>query len=58
MLAGATQGEQKIIEQTAGEVGLAFQVQDDILVVTSTMEVLGKPIGSDEKNNKTTFATL
>ena len=58
VLAGATQGEQKIIEQTAGEVGLAFQIQDDILDVTSTMEVLGKPIGSDEKNNKTTFATL
>ena len=55
--AGATQGEQKIIEQTAGEVGLAFQVQDDILDVTSTMEVLGKPIGSDEKNHKITYVT-
>ena len=57
VLAGATQGEQKIIEQTAGEVGLAFQVQDDILDVTSTMEVLGKPIGSDEKNHKITYVT-
>ena len=57
VLAGATQGEQKIIEQTAGEVGLAFQIQDDILDVTSTMEVLGKPIGSDEKNHKITYVT-
>ena len=57
VLAGATQGEQKIIEQTAGEVGLAFQIQDDILDVTSTMEVLGKPIGSDEKNHKSTYVT-
>ena len=58
VLAGATQGEQKIIEQTAGEVGLAFQIQDDILDVTSTMEVLGKPIGSDEKNHKATYVTF
>ena len=57
VLAGATQGEQKIIEQTAGDVGLAFQIQDDILDVTSTMEVLGKPIGSDEKNHKITYVT-
>ena len=57
VLAGATQGEQKIIEQTAGEVGLAFQIQDDILDVTSTMEVLGKPIVSDEKNHKITYVT-
>ena len=57
VLAGATQGEQKIIEQTAGEVGLAFQIQDDILDVTSTMEVLGKTIGSDEKNHKITYVT-
>ena len=57
VLAGATQGEQKIIEQTAGEVGLAFQIQDDILDVTSTMEVLGKPIGSDEENHKITYVT-
>ena len=58
VLAGATQGEQKIIEQTAGEVGLAFQIQDDILDVTSTMEVLGKPIGSDEKNHKATYVSF
>ena len=57
VLAGATEEEQKIIEQAAGKVGLAFRIQDDILDVTSTMEVLGKPIGSDEKNHKVTYVT-
>ena len=55
--AGATGNEQKIVEEVASKVGLAFQIQDDILDVTSTMEVLGKPIGSDEKNHKSTYAT-
>lgn len=58
VLAGATKSEQKIVEQAAGEFGLAFQIQDDILDVTSSTEILGKPIGSDEKNNKTTYVTL
>ncbi|WP_370778317.1 polyprenyl synthetase family protein [Roseburia sp.] len=57
VLAGATGNEQKIVEEVASKVGLAFQIQDDILDVTSTMEVLGKPIGSDEKNHKSTYAT-
>lgn len=57
VLAGATAGEQKIIGEVAGAVGLAFQIQDDILDVTSTQEVLGKPIGSDEKNHKITYVT-
>lgn len=42
----------------AFRLGLAFQVIDDILDVTSTAEVLGKPIGSDAEENKTTFVTL
>ena len=43
----------------AGEkIGVAFQILDDILDVTSTMEELGKPIHSDEKNEKTTYVTL
>lgn len=58
VLAGATKNEQKIVEQAAADLGLAFQIQDDILDVTSTQEVLGKPIGSDEKNQKTTYVTL
>ena len=57
VLAGATGNEQKIVEEVASKVGLAFQIQDDILDVISTMEVLGKPIGSDEKNHKSTYVT-
>lgn len=58
ILAGATKKEQDIIAAIARNIGLAFQIQDDILDVTSTLEVLGKPIGSDEKNEKTTYVTL
>lgn len=58
ILAGATQGEQRQVQQAAEEFGLAFQIQDDILDVTSTTEELGKPVGSDEKNHKTTWVTL
>ena len=50
ILAGATKSEQKIIEEAASEIGLAFQIQDDILDVTGNQEVLGKPVGSDAKN--------
>lgn len=57
ILAGATTEEQSIVEQAAGRIGLAFQIQDDILDVTSTFEELGKPIGSDEKNQKSTYVS-
>lgn len=42
----------------AENLGMAFQIQDDILDVTATTETLGKPVGSDEANKKTTFVTL
>lgn len=58
VLGGAAEEDCKIVESLAGKVGLAFQIQDDILDVTSTEEVLGKPIHSDEKNQKTTYVTL
>ena len=58
VLGGADSKEQDTILSIARNVGLAFQIQDDILDVTSTMEVLGKPIGSDAKNEKTTYVTL
>lgn len=58
ILAGASQGEIAQIEKAAYEIGIAFQIQDDILDVTSTLEMLGKPIGSDAKNHKTTYVTL
>ena len=45
-------------DQAGNLVGVAFQIKDDILDVTSTQEVLGKPVFSDEKNNKTTYVTL
>lgn len=57
VLAGADREQQKAVEEIAGKVGLAFQIQDDILDVTGTLEVLGKPIGSDEKNHKITYVT-
>lgn len=58
ILAGADGKEVKEIEQIAGDIGLAFQIKDDILDVTSTQEVLGKPIHSDEKNEKTTYVSI
>ena len=58
VLAGANDDQVKIVEQAAFEIGIAFQIQDDILDVTSTTEILGKPTGSDEKNHKTTYVTL
>ena len=56
-LAGASSDELIKIEESASKVGLAFQIQDDILDVTSTAEVLGKPVLSDERNQKTTYVT-
>lgn len=58
ILAGASYEEAKVLETVASDIGLAFQIRDDILDVTSTAEVLGKPIGSDEKNGKTTYVSL
>ena len=58
ILAGADEQEVSVVEEAAGNIGLAFQIQDDILDVTSTDEELGKPVHSDEKNNKVTYVTL
>ena len=58
ILAGATSEEIKQVELAGNKIGLAFQIQDDILDVTSSLEVLGKPVYSDEKNQKTTYVTL
>lgn len=58
VLAGADEEEIALTEQIASAVGLAFQIQDDILDVTGDQEVLGKEAGSDEKNQKTTYVTL
>lgn len=57
-LGGADEDQLMNVEKMAAAVGLAFQIQDDILDVTADQEVLGKPVLSDEKNNKTTYVTL
>ena len=58
ILAGASAESVVKIEQIAGDIGLAFQIRDDILDVTSTSEKLGKPVHSDEKNEKITYVSL
>ena len=58
ILAGADDRQIAEVEKAAYEIGIAFQIQDDILDVTSTAEELGKPVHSDEKNNKVTYVTL
>lgn len=58
VLAGASVEETEKVQQIARNVGLAFQIQDDILDVTGQEEVLGKPVKSDEKNKKTTYVTV
>ena len=58
LLAGATKEQVDSMEQVGSKVGLAFQMQDDILDVTGNEKTLGKPIGSDEKNEKLTCVSL
>ena len=55
VLAGAGTEEISGMEKIAQKIGMAFQIQDDILDVTSTTQVLGKPVKSDEKNEKMTY---
>ena len=57
-LAGANNEDINNLLEVGKKVGLAFQIQDDILDVISSQEVLGKPVLSDEKNNKTTYVRL
>ena len=58
ILAGAGAEDVSRIEKAAYNIGVAFQIQDDILDVTGSQETLGKPVGSDEKNNKITYVTI
>ena len=46
------------MEECGRKIGLAFQIQDDILDITGQEEVIGKPVGSDEKNQKTTYVSI
>lgn len=58
ILAGGGEKQIATVEQVAGNIGLAFQIRDDILDVTGNEAELGKPVGSDEKNEKVTYVSL
>lgn len=58
ILAGAGDDQIELLKQIALKIGMAFQIQDDILDITSTTQVLGKPVHSDEKNKKMTYVTI
>ncbi|HAL63825.1 MAG TPA: hypothetical protein DCO93_05215 [Clostridiales bacterium] len=58
ILSGADDIEQEAIDSYCYNLGIAFQIQDDILDVSGSEESLGKPIGSDAENNKSTYVTL
>ncbi len=58
VLAGAGDDTVKQLEKAGNLVGVAFQIKDDILDITSTQEQFGKPVLSDERNKKTTYVTL
>ena len=58
VLAGATEDELKQVEMIASDIGLAFQIQDDLLDILGDSAVLGKPVCSDEENGKVTYVTI
>ncbi len=58
VIAGVSDEVLKILSDYAENLGIAFQIKDDILDVTGNVEELGKPVGSDEKCNKSTYVTL
>lgn len=58
ILAGASEKEVLLVEEMSSNIGIAFQIQDDILDITSTSEKLGKPIKSDQRNEKLTYVSI
>ncbi len=58
ILGRADDEDVRAVEKMAGYIGMAFQIQDDILDVVGSQEILGKPVGSDEKNNKQTYVNI
>ena len=58
ILAGASKEDVKSMQKIAGKIGMAFQIQDDILDLVGDQALLGKPVLSDEKNHKTTYVSL
>ncbi|OLN23317.1 farnesyl-diphosphate synthase [Domibacillus antri] len=57
-IGGADERETSLLEKYARHIGLAFQIRDDILDVEGTEEEIGKPVGSDESNDKSTYPSL
>ena len=58
ILAGAAEEQVEALEKCADNIGIAFQIQDDVLDVVGDSKELGKPVGSDEENHKKTYVTL
>ena len=58
VLAGADEKTVEALEECASHIGIAFQIQDDILDVSGDEAALGKPVGSDARNHKQTYVTL
>ncbi len=58
IIGGGSKDDISKFESIGYDLGIAFQIKDDILDVTSTTEVLGKPVGSDDKNNKSTYISI
>lgn len=58
ILAGAGSEEVQALEEVGTQIGIAFQIQDDVLDLTGQEEVLGKPVHSDEKNDKSTYVAI
>ncbi len=58
IMGGASEAERQDMREAGEKLGVAFQIQDDILDIVGTQEELGKPIGSDIRNEKTTYVSL
>ena len=58
LMGGANDGEIKAVDEFAQNLGVAFQIQDDLLDIYGDEKVLGKPVGSDDRNDKKTYVTV
>lgn len=58
ILAGADSGVVQALEEVGTQIGIAFQIQDDVLDLVGEEEVIGKPVHSDEKNEKSTYVAI
>ena len=58
ILANATEKQKQLLEMFSRHLGLAFQIRDDILDIEGDQETIGKPVGSDEGNDKNTYPAL